>query len=272
MTVEVYSWNAQRLRVRRTARLAKGPLRRVLMKPVNNFGDLLAPIVVGGLLGQQVSTTGEGKNRRLFSIGSVLHIAKDGDVVWGAGRNGRFGHDRHTFSSLDVRAVRGPLTRAFLMEKGIAVPEVYGDPALLLPRFMPELRQWLRTPQHDVTVVPNLDDKQLLSRNQRVIPTGLLLNPCDPLRAVLKRIAQSRLVVGSSLHAIVVAESLGIPARAFRASIDPPFKYLDYYEGTGRKGVMIADTAAAAMVMGGAEPLNWDPEPLMTSFPADLFT
>lgn len=36
---------------------------------------------------------------------------------------------------LDVRAVRGPVTRAILMDYGYSVPEVYGDPAIIMPEI-----------------------------------------------------------------------------------------------------------------------------------------
>lgn len=36
---------------------------------------------------------------------------------------------------LDIRSVRGPVTRNILMDLGYDVPSVYGDPAILLPLF-----------------------------------------------------------------------------------------------------------------------------------------
>ncbi len=38
----------------------------------------------------------------------------------------------HTYKTLDVRSVRGPLTAKFLSKRGIFVPEIYGDPGLLI--------------------------------------------------------------------------------------------------------------------------------------------
>lgn len=49
------------------------------------------------------------------------------DTIWGTGINGKVSEDLHKFEKLDVRAVRGPLTRNYLISKGINCPEVYGD-------------------------------------------------------------------------------------------------------------------------------------------------
>lgn len=72
---------------------------------------------------------------KLLSIGSVMHFAKDNDSIWGTGINGKINESHLKFKNLDVRAVRGPRTREFLMGRGIMVPEIYGDPGLLLPMF-----------------------------------------------------------------------------------------------------------------------------------------
>src|SRR5690606_38430075 len=70
---------------------------------------------------------------RLLAIGSILHFAQTGDNVWGSGWNGKIPEKEFTAKDLKVHAVRGPLTAEFLRKRGIVVPDVYGDPALLLP-------------------------------------------------------------------------------------------------------------------------------------------
>ena len=49
--------------------------------------------------------------RRLLAVGSILHLARDNDVVWGSGVHGKIVVRRHQFKQLDAREVRGPLTR-----------------------------------------------------------------------------------------------------------------------------------------------------------------
>ena len=75
--VEVYGWNPVRPRFR-------GPIgRRIPIKrAVNNFGDLIGPLVVRLLLERRGVRESAGSGRRLLSVGSVLHFAHDGDTVW----------------------------------------------------------------------------------------------------------------------------------------------------------------------------------------------
>jgi pyruvyltransferase len=261
--VELFSWNPEKPVFR-----GRGKRFVPIERPVNNFGDLLGPIIVERMrrlaeLSHETSTAG-----RLLSVGSVLHFARDGDVIWGSGVNGKVPRDSYAFSRLDVRAVRGPLTRAFLQDRGITVPEIYGDPALLLPHVAPGLRAAAQHKRHQVTIVPNIQDLRL-HRFRSLLPH--VLNPRSGLRRCLYRIVQSELVVGSSLHAIIVAEAFGIPARVVGSEVEHDFKYADYYAGTGRSSYSAAPTIREAITAGG-EPLpHLSVRPLLDAFPADLW-
>lgn len=259
--VRIFSWNPRRssLPPLLTRWLPVG-------HRVNNFGDLLGPLVVNRLLARHGLESAPGlRDCTLFSVGSVLHFAHDDDVVWGAGVNGKMPADSYLFRRLDVRAVRGPLTRDFLQSRGIQAPDTYGDPALLLPTLAPELFAAASRNQHAVTVVPNFNDLPVYAGESDV------LDPRSPLEVCLRQIAGSRLVVGSSLHAIVVAESLGIPARVIASGAEHSFKYEDYYRGTGRDGVDAAGSVQEAVAMGGRDLPELDADSLIAAFPVDLW-
>ena len=256
--VEIYEWNPARPRF--GGRVGR---RLPLTRRVNNFGDLLGSLVVEGMLRREgLERATPVRDTQLLSVGSVMHFARPGAVVWGSGVNGKIAAESHTLVDLDVRAVRGPLTRLFLLGRGVEVPEVFGDPALLLAVLHPELLDVPRT--RDVTVVPNLNDGALLERRDALRPTA-------PLWTCLRTIAASRFVAGSSLHAIIVAEALGIPARLVRCDAEPEFKYADYYLGTGRSGFTAAGTVEEALELGGEEPPRWEAGPLIDAFPFDLW-
>ncbi len=260
-SVELVHWNP-----RRTA-TGRRRLPRALRPRVNNFGDLLGPEVVGRLLRTRgvAASAGSRQGARLLTVGSVMRLALDDDVVWGTGVNGKSLDLPLTTVRLDVRAVRGPLTRAVLLAAGVDVPEVYGDPGLLVGRL------WSRDElagdgrRRPVTVVPNLHDFAAFSGDTRAI------DPRSGLTRCLRAIACSDLVVGSSLHGIVVAEALGIPARLVTPGVEPPFKYEDYYRGSGRDGFESAPDVDTAIRMGGEDPADADLDALTEAFPWDLW-
>ena len=261
--VEIVHWNprgnliGERLPVRRR---------------INNFGDLIGPLLVEAMLRRRgLSRRTRSRRRaatRLLTVGSIIHLARDRDAVWGSGIRGGMAETEYRFATLDVRAVRGPLTRQFLAERRIDVPSVYGDPALLLPDMVPQMREWAAAKARSLLVIPNFADFDSAYARHG----DICLNPRAGLLQCLKAIAQSESVVASSLHGIVVAESLGIPARLVVSAHESSLKYRDYYLGTGRDPIDPARSVEQAIreLPGAATPVTPDPA-LEQTFPYDLW-
>ncbi|WP_162621806.1 polysaccharide pyruvyl transferase family protein [Microbacterium suaedae] len=228
-----------------------------------NFGDELGPLIVRAIrgFGKDPDSAGPVRRRgRLLSVGSVLHFGQPKDVVWGSGVNGKT--RQRLDITLDVRAVRGPYTRAVLLGHGVETPEVYGDPALLLPRVCPEIA--VGDCAGGELVVPNLND---LKETQ--LPGAL--DPRGDAIEITGRIARASFVIASSLHALIVADAFGIPSRPLRSALEHPFKYIDYYAGTGRHGVRFAASVEEARDLGPVAPPEFDADALLESFPHDLW-
>lgn len=229
-----------------------------------NFGDSLAREIVAGLAATHRPSETPRRSRRLLSIGSILHFARGADTVWGSGINGKV-DDPIGSLNIDVRAVRGPKTRAALLERGVAAPAVYGDPGLLLPELFPATREWARQKRHRLAIVPNFNDALEFASMPDFV------NPLGPLWEVIRRIAQSDFVIASSLHGIIVAEALGVPVRPLRSAAESSFKYDDYAQGTGRASLESAPTVAEALAVGPIAPLSFDTGALRNAFPFDLW-
>ncbi|MEP9382516.1 polysaccharide pyruvyl transferase family protein [Nocardioides sp. KR10-350] len=259
MPAHIVHWNPRRLPLpgRLSEMFRVGPR-------VNNFGDVLGPVLVDAILRERGLDPAAGRGR-VLTVGSIMHYSQPGDVVWGSGVNPKSGDDLGGAPGLDVRAVRGPRTREVLQSVGTTVPEVYGDPGLLWSRFFPRESYTAGRTTRPVTIVPNMHDWSGFAHDPRAV------SPRRPVHDVIAQIASSELVVGSSLHGVVVAESFGIPARLVVGGTEPGFKYDDYYRGTGRPAYETASSVDEAIALGGEKPPVWDPEPLLAAFPADLW-
>lgn len=247
------------------------PGRRFGLWRCENAGDYLSPVLVERLLAGLGSRIADKRpdTGRLFAVGSILHLARDGDVIWGSGVNGKISEANHHFTKLDVRAVRGPRTREFLLRRGITCPEIYGDPALLLPKLFPELSRY-RTGIRDYLVVPHMHDRAEV-KAARLDPRHLLLPTVNWVHFV-RTILASRLVLSASLHGLIVAEAFGIPARLLRLSErEPLFKYADYYNGTGRPVFSPTASVKEGLELGGEPAPLFDAQTLLDAFPTDLW-
>lgn len=256
---------------------------KVLPKKVNleywngskNLGDCLAPVIYSWMLKNKGLSADEKMQNtiHLTTVGSILGIEKYpfDAVVWGSGI-----HKLECISTLtrynyikkmDIRAVRGPVTQYILKYCGYDCPEIYGDPAILMPLIYPHSDRCT-------------DGKISLVRHFKSTDTYLPkdINKIDikttDYKYFIDEICSSKKVISSSLHGIILAESYGVPAIFFQDNMDRELlKFYDWYYSTGRKNIKIAYSLEEAIEME-AMPL---PElsrmrnDLIKTFPYDIW-
>mgnify|MGYP006277702803 FL=1 len=234
-----------------------------------NFGDYLSYIIVGEI---KLKDELRRLNKRFLALGSILHFAKTGDTIWGSGINGKIPKSRFEFEDLDVRMVRGPLTKKILEEKGIKVSEIYGDPALLMPTLFPNFKR--KPIKGKNIIIPNLNELRLL-QNLKIPKDFKLISPLKHWKYVVNEILTSELVLASSLHGIIISEAFGVPVRFVMPSGgETLLKYEDYYLGTGRKLKREPSTFYNGIKkdMGlSMTPPKFNANIMLKSFPWDLF-
>ena len=179
------------------------------------------------------------KRPNYLCIGSTLnYLPTRQTIVWGAGV---------IDDTLDLReepasilAVRGPLSRAYLLSRGISCPEVYGDPALLIPYFYKPTPS-RRSRDRKICVVPHYEDKEspILESIRRNHPDLRFLDIATygKWTDFIDRVCECDAVFSSSLHGLIVAEAFGIPNYWISVSdkvIGKGFKFRDYFASIGK--------------------------------------
>ena len=239
-----------------------------------NFGDELSGVLLRLITNQHVRIYSEGRSARLLAVGSIVDLSTPGDVIWSTGvKNVPSTQVERERLAAKVKgsvitAMRGPRSRDAILnvtaDDPSRVPAVYGDGALLLPLFFPQLIHHSidPAPQMQVLVLPHYHEHAytvtaLASFHHSGVfdPYALkLVSIMDAWPLLLRAITSADLVIASSLHGVIVAEAFGVPARYWRtpASQEPLHKYNDYYEGTDRVGPMpYATSLHEALAMGG---------------------
>jgi hypothetical protein len=171
-----------------------------------NFGDILNPYLIEKITG--IPPLFSHRGRGLLAIGSIIKFAQAGTRVWGSGT------PRMTdqlAADADYRAVRGPLTRQLVLESGGTCPEIYGDPALLLPRYY---RPSSTGPSHKLGLIPHISHLAAdlpISEGVRFISPKLV--GYDAIESFIDAIVDCESILTSSLHGLIVAHAYGVPAR-----------------------------------------------------------
>jgi len=201
---------------------------------LENFGDYLVPYLLDRTTTEDYNWRIPNNNRvlRIFKkkmhyiiIGSILRRATEHSIIWGAG----IMFPDSKVPKAKFLAVRGPLTRKRLLDLGYAVPEKYGDPALLICLFNPPKK----SKKYKIGIAPHFLDfdevEKLYKSNKEFKIINLLSN--DPQK-VIDEINDCEKILSSSLHGIIIAHALNIPALWIKISdkLRDDIKFYDYFE------------------------------------------
>ena len=233
----------------------------------DNLGDTLAPVIVNYMLSLKNISPDKpvSKRKHLYAVGSVLTAGIQDCTVWGSGVLNSVITYRLKNRKLDIRAVRGPFTQAVLQDYGYKCPSIYGDPAIFLPCiYKPEYTK----KKYKYGLVMHMDQMQEVSVNNI-----LNIDICtSDFRDFVNKLNSVEIVISSSLHGIILAESYGIKAVLLKPTKDY-LKNYDWYYSTRRYSFPIAENIEEALNIKPAALPELNPlrRKLLETFPYDLY-
>jgi hypothetical protein len=167
------------------------------------------------------------------AVGSI--VGPKCEIVWGSGKidnkplKGRLTHE--------VYAMRGPDTKSYFSS---SLPEVYGDPGLLVPLLYP-LPPHDKDEAVDLCLIPHYIDQNLPPIKDVIRRVGktsvkirlINIQTCDLVNYITDMTGCKR-ILSSSLHGLIFGIANGIPGIRMVLSnkvYGDHFKFKDFYEG-----------------------------------------
>lgn len=254
-----------------------------------NLGDAISPIIVQYMTEyhkkKHQSSCVENREsiRHIYAVGSIICAGIQDCTIWGSGILNSTILYRLKKRKLDIRAVRGPITQMLLVDYGFECPEVYGDPAVLMPLIYNEnslqkkfkislvchLNSW-NNMSKEILMKEILNVKEYSSYKAEEIH---IINVCTTdYKAFISDILFSELIVSSSLHGIILAEVYGVPAILLKPK-GSILKYKDYYYSTKRFEFPIASNLSdlPAIVPSGIPDFSDMQKNIIDAFPYDIW-
>jgi pyruvyltransferase len=185
-----------------------------------NFGDVLGPYIVENVAQRRVEYA-EPERAELVVVGSIVEYLPDsyGGAVAGIGC--ARASTRRSFVNADVKLVRGEHTARRL---GVKVP--VGDPGLLASDFIER-----QDKKYRFGFIRHYADKT------NSFPAAHQINILWPIEKVIEETDKCDAIVTSSLHGLILADSLGIKRRwvLYPRVQGSGFKFKDYGSSIGER-------------------------------------
>lgn len=205
-----------------------------------NFGDGINPLVYKYFTKKEIiikccfdEFNNENNNDSVLGFGSIIQFSSKFDIVFGAGL---LDLNRAMQSKpKQIISVRGPLTRKFLLESGIECPDVYGDPALLLPfMYYPKVIK-----KYKLGIIPHYLDKKQFNYDSSVLI--LNIESSHKHEQFINDILSCECIISSSLHGIIVGDAYNVPSylcKLGRLDVNN-VKFHDYFQSVNREFYLI---------------------------------
>jgi pyruvyltransferase len=206
---------------------------KMMHKKEENYGDLIGKYLAEKISGKSIqwvfpkNFSFQNYFQPIYcTVGSILAHVTENCIVWGSGIISK----EYAVKKAKFLAVRGPQTRLHLINQGFDIPEVYGDPALLLPDYYAPIIE----KKYSYGVVPHYNDYkkvlQLYHDQKEVLVIDLMT---DNVEEVTNLFLQCDRIVSSSLHGLIVSHTYQIPAVWVQFSdklFGDGIKFQDYFE------------------------------------------
>ncbi len=194
-----------------------------------NFGDLLGPSLLREFGFTPIHA--QTYNAEVVTVGSVLHLLSENYTGYIVG-SGIIEDNAFRFPHAKILAVRGELTRERI---GAPKGTILGDPGLLSDRLIKKRSH----KRYTLGLIPHFFDMQdeCIQAVVKKYPQEVhLINVKRGPLEVIREIDQCEYILSSSLHGMVVADSLGIPNTWMILSEKvrgAGFKFFDYASAFG---------------------------------------
>lgn len=209
----------------------------------NNFGDDINVYLIRELTRRPVVVY-FNLWRKFFDytnymcIGSIIEgMTNSHTIIWGAGAM-YGGNCKLSAKPKKVLCVRGEKTRNYLLAKGVTCPEVFGDPAILLPIIYKPIH----TKKYKLGIIPHVIEQEhplIINLKSRELCDVCIIdfkNYCD-WHSVIDIICSCERILSSSLHGLIISNAYGIPNKWMKLSdkiFGGYFKFLDYFSAISK--------------------------------------
>lgn len=209
--------------------------------PHNNFGDDINVPLIEEISGRHVSILYNMlfcKREHLLPIGSIIEgYCNKYSIIWGSGA--LYGKEPLKELPRKVCAVRGKYTRDYLMQQGIECPEIYGDPALLLPMIYAPMCQ----KKYKLGIVAhysNFEQPHVQEFSKRHPEVRFIkMRGYESWKSVIDEFCSCEMIASDSLHGLIVSDAYKIPnvwvQLSSKGLLGGFFKFKDYFSGVGRE-------------------------------------
>ena len=170
------------------------------------------------------------KGKYIISVGSIIGWGSGKRIVWGSGI--LFANEK--IDNGEFVAIRGKYTQERLKELGYKYPDVFGDPALLLPIVYPISSE----KKHKLGLVPHHTQYEHFAHFEDKLGIKVI-NLIGDIESIINEIGSCENIISSSLHGVIVAQAYNIPALWYEYPKikwhGENIKFLDYFSSVGIK-------------------------------------
>ena len=178
------------------------------------------------------------KLKNYLCIGTLLDAVNYSNaetIVWGSGVSGE---ERTFIHPESIKAVRGVKTKEFCDRYKVECPNIFGDPALLLPKiYIPSVKKKYR-----LGIIPHVIDQrhhliQEISKKQSDEILIIDLAHYKKWTDVIDQVNSCERILSSSLHGLIVSDAYQVPNCWIELSGNISggyFKFHDYASSVGR--------------------------------------